>query len=118
MGIFFRSIVKPFVRRMFVVVVAFGLPLGIAAADAQEAAPGAPVLSLTSSARAIGMAESGTADPTDPLNTVLNPSLLPDRPGVTGSYFYDELLYSYLVGLEDAGRESGRNGSPWRGLAD
>jgi hypothetical protein len=38
------------------------------------------------------MAESGAADPSDPLNSYLNPSLLPAREGVTGSYFYDELL--------------------------
>jgi len=80
----------------FLVVV---LALGGGAVDAATVDVGALALQQTLSARAIGMAQTGTADPTDPLNSFLNPSLLPVREGVTGSYFHDEFLSNFISGL-------------------
>jgi hypothetical protein len=60
---------------------------------------GALALGFRPSARSVAMAQTGAADPSDPLNSFLNPSLLPDGAGVFGSYFHDDLLSNFVSGF-------------------
>jgi hypothetical protein len=73
-----------------------GLALGGGAAEAASVDVGAVALQQSLSTRAIGMAQTGTADPSDPLNTYLNPSLVPVREGIALSYFRNQWLSNII----------------------